>query len=321
MEITENELIKRLARFEKKGPHIIRGIGDDGAVAELEQGAYVFVQDAVVENIHFTFEFMDAFYVGKKAIYVNVSDVLSMGAVPLYYLVTVGIPGRLLYRDLRRLYQGMSRSAGEFGLFLAGGDTTATKGDFFVDVSMVGKVVTREYLGRNKARVGDLVAVTGVLGESAYGLQLLKDGIRPAARNRFVERYRNPKPPHRIWKELMKHDITTAMMDISDGLLIDLERMMVESSAGAEIYLESVPMPDTLRKKGKETLALSGGEDYQFLFTLPQEKVAALKGLISAGWSLSIIGQVVRKKGVRLFSQGRLIDAKAKGYQHFGASS
>lgn len=317
MEITENGLIRRLARFGKKEPHILRGIGDDGAVVAMAEGSYVFVQDAIVEHIHFKFDYMDPFYVGKKAVYVNVSDVLSMGALPLYFLVSIGIPGNVSYRDIRRLYQGMNRASGEFNVLLLGGDTTATMGPFFVDISMVGKLIATEYFGRNKARKGDLIAVTGRLGESAYGLELLKEGAGRTGGNPFVERYRNPRPPYSVWKELTKDGITTAMMDISDGLLIDLERMMQESGTGAEIHLERVPMPPLLRRKGKEAHALSGGEDYQFLFSFPQEKSAAVEDIKKMGFPVTIIGQVVRGRGVSLFSQGKRIIPDAKGYQHF----
>ena len=149
MEIPENELIRRLKRFERKDKSIIRGIGDDGAVVGMPSGSYVFVQDTVVEHVHFEFSFMDARFVGKKALYVNVSDVLSMGALPLYYLVTIGIPAHMSYRDILRLYRGMMEVSREFDVDLLGGDTSATRSDFFIDVSMVGKLVKDDYFGRD----------------------------------------------------------------------------------------------------------------------------------------------------------------------------
>ncbi len=318
MELSENELIRKLRRFGRGSAAIVRGIGDDGAVVDLQRGQYVLVQDALVEHVHFEFAFASLYDVGKKAIYVNVSDILSMGAEPLYFLVTIGVPEKLSYRDVRMLYKGMDRAAREFRLFLLGGDTVATKGDFFIDVSMVGRVPAGRYFGRNKAKKGDLIGVTGHLGESAYGLRLLQKGPAVQPANRYVKRYQSPRPPLEVWKELVKNDITDAMMDISDGLIIDLERMMAESKTGAHLYLEDIPMPPVLKKQGLQALALSGGEDYQFLFTFPRNKATALEKIRKKGLAISVIGEVVKQRGVRLFDKNGQLTLSAKGYEHFG---
>jgi len=318
MEISENALIKGIKRVEAPSDRVIRGIGDDGAVVDMEQGSYVFVQDAMTEHIHFEFAFMDGYDIGRKAVYINVSDILAMGALPLYFMVTIGIPAKMSHKDIQQIYKGMRRAAKEFNTLLLGGDTTETKTDFFIDVSMVGKVVTRHYLGRNRAEKGDLIAVTGVLGESAYGLSLLKEGRTGRGLMRFIRRYRAPQPPYAVWKELVKHDITTSMMDVSDGLIIDLEKMMTESKKGARINLDRVPMPRLLKKESKESLALAGGEDYQFLFTFPPHKREALSSITEMGFPISIIGKVDTGKGVRLFEKGKEKKIAQKGYEHFG---
>ena len=319
MEIKENELIKRLKRFGKSSEEVLRGIGDDGAVAEMTQGSYVFVQDGLAEHIHFDFSFIDSYYVGKKAIYVNVSDILSMGAVPLYFLVTIGIPRHINYKQINRLYTGMGRAAKEFNVILLGGDTIETKSDFIIDVSMIGKLVTERYLGRDSAKEGDLIGVTGWLGESAYGLSLLQTGKKAKAPNRFIDRHINPKPPYALWKELIKSDITNAMMDISDGLFIDLERMMLESGKSAKIHLEKLPVPAILKRKCLEHLALAGGEDYQLLFTFSPENLQTIGDITKKGFFVSIIGEVTKGKGVKLLKDGKIVRLVIKGYEHFGA--
>ena len=320
MEISENKLINRIKKFEDKSRNVLRGIGDDGAVMKLSQGAYVLVQDAMVEHVHFKFSFVDPYDVGKKAVYVNISDILSMGALPLYFLVTIGITPGLTSKDITRLYRGMRQAAREFGATMIGGDTTESKNDFFIDVSVIGKLVTKSYLGRDKAREGDLIAVTGSLGESAYGLSLFLEGKLIKGMSRFVKRYASPKPPYVVWKEIVKHDITRSMMDISDGLLIDLGRMMTESRKGAVIHLERLPIPSLLRKKNKEILALSGGEDYQLLFTFPRSKLEKVQMIIAQGHPISIIGEVIRGNGVKVLSRGNTYEAPVKGYEHFGDS-
>jgi thiamine-monophosphate kinase len=316
MEITENRLIDKIARFSKTTGRVVRGIGDDGAVVDLAEGSYVFVQDAMVEGIHFDFSLQTPYNVGKKAVYANVADVLAMGAEPIYFLVTIGVPQGVSSTQVEDLYRGMDRAAKEFGAALLGGDTTATRGDFFVDISMTGRSLVREYLGRNKAETGDFIAVTGPLGESAYGLQLLREnaGVRG---NRYTKRYTAPKPPIDVWKGLIEGEIPKAMMDVSDGLLIDLERMMKESRKAAIIHLERVPMPALLRKSGREFLALAGGEDYHFLFTFDRSRIADVESLKKAYPQLSVIGEVVSGEGVKLFEKGREKEVTISGYQHF----
>jgi len=317
MELSENELIQKLKRFQKKDARIIRGIGDDCAVVRMQESQYVFTQDALVEHIHFEFSFIDFFSLGKKALYVNVSDILSMGAEPLYFLVTMGIPSRILYKDIDKINRGMSYAAREFNINLIGGDTTETKKDFFIDIAMIGRLMQKKYLGRDTAKAGDLIGVTGYLGESAYGLKLLKESKRVKNSRRFIERYRNPKPPYNIWKELIKHGIPNAMMDISDGLLIDLGRMMRESKKTARIYMEHLPIPDVLIEGGNEMFALSGGEDYQFLFTFSPHKKSLLGKTHKKGLPVSIIGEVARGSGVTLIERGRKKKVAIQGYEHF----
>jgi thiamine-monophosphate kinase len=319
MEITENELIKELKRFEKKNDSIIRGIGDDGAVVNMAQGPHVFVQDTVVEHIHFDFSLMNPRAVGKKAIYVNVSDILSMGALPLYFLVTIGIPDHMSRKDVHSLYGGIMQAAREFDVRLLGGDTSASKHDFFIDVSMVGRLTGARYLGRDTAREGDLIGVTGWLGESAYGLHLLQNGFAGSRKNRYIKRYVNPRPPFAVWKELMKQTIPMAMMDVSDGLIIDLERMMRESGKGAHLYFERLPIPRDIIRARMENLALAGGEDYQFLFTFPSSRLTLLEQMRKEGSPVAVIGKVVKGKGVKLFNQGSPVEITSKGYEHFGA--
>lgn len=316
MDIAENSLLERLARFGGRGGNVVRGIGDDGAVVALSGASYVFVQDALVEHVHFDLAMQKPFELGEKAVYVNVSDVLAMGAEPLYFLVSLGIPRRVSSGIIEELYRGMRRAAKEFGAALLGGDTTESGSDLFIDVSMTGRLCVPEYLGRDKARKGDLIGVTGALGESAYGLHLLQ--TRPDARpNRFTRRYTSPRPPFETWKALLEEGIPRAMMDISDGLMIDLERMMTSSRKAAVIYMEKLPIPAVLAREGKESLALAGGEDYQFLFTFDRARQDAVEALKRSGFSLSVIGEVRAGKGVRLFDGGIERKVTMKGYEHF----
>ncbi len=319
MEIGENSLVKLLKRYEIGSSSVLRGIGDDGAVVNLTEGQYVFVQDGLVEHIHFEFSFIKPYYVGKKAIYVNVSDILSMGALPLFFLVTIGVPEKMSKYDILGLYRGMIAAAKEFNVIMLGGDTVSVGSDFFIDISMTGKLVVKEYLGRDKAKKGDMVGVTGYLGESAYGLHVLKQGKDTNTRGfkRYINRYINPKPPFDLWNELIKSGITNGMMDISDGIVMDLERMMDESKKSAMIFMERLPIPKILKDESKEELALSGGEDYQFLFTFPKDKFSVIENIKRKGYHVSVIGEVGDGKGVKVFRKGKEIKVIKKGYEHF----
>lgn len=318
MDKTENELIEYFKRFEKKSAVVKRGIGDDGAVIELSSGSYVLVQDGLAEHVHFEFAFMTPYSLGKKSLYVNISDVLSMGALPLFFMVTMGIPARLSSKEIRGIYRGIGAAAREFNVLLVGGDTTETKNDLFIDVSMIGKLIREDYLGRNKAKTGDLIGVTGYLGESAYGLHLLKEGMRFSDSNRFVRRYREPRPPYPVWKELIEQEIPNAMMDISDGLIIDLERLTMESRKSAVINIEQIPIPSVLKRENRHDLALSGGEDFQFLFTFPPEKLPALEALMLKKLPVSVVGAIGKGRGVKVLKNGKEVGTNMKGYEHFG---
>jgi thiamine-monophosphate kinase len=206
------------------------------------------------------------------------------------------VPPALSSGDIEKIYRGMRAASKSFDITLLGGDTVGSA-NFFIDVSMIAKMATRAYLGRNKSRAGDLIGVTGFLGEAAYGLHLLQKGTSGKNAERFLKRFRDPVAPFGLWKELIKHGITEAMMDISDGLIIDLERMMAESGTAARICFENIPIPPILKKKGMEALALTGGEDYQLLFTFPPKMLNTVNGLKQRGHMISVIGEVLRGKG------------------------
>jgi thiamine-monophosphate kinase len=322
MEISENKFISLVRKFGGKSNSIVRGIGDDGAVVDLDKGQYVFVQDAMVEHTHFEFSFMDPYFVGKKALYANRSDILAMGAEPQFYLVTTGIRPDMPSKDMLRIYRGMDAAAREFGTALIGGDTVASNGGFFIDISVIGKLAGKNYYGRDKARAGDLIAVTGKLGQAAMGLKILQGNAGARGLKTCVERFLSPKPPYAVWKELVKNDITDAMMDVSDGLLMDLGRMMAESRKQARIDCEKVPMPRFLRQKGLEDLALSGGEDYQLLFTFPEKKMPLVSALNDKTAGITVIGRVFDGKGVRVFQDGKETTVPGQtGFDHFGGRS
>jgi len=316
MRFSEEELLRRIRRLSGSSEEIERGIGDDGCVLRLKEGRYVLSQDMLVEGIDFErglFSFED---VGMRAVYVNVSDILCMGAEPMYFLMSIAIPKDLSYREIGRFLRGIGMASKEFGLKLLGGDLSSSRRGLVVDICMVGVLVTEHYLGRDRAKAEDLIAVTGMLGQASFALNLFKAGERIGGLGRFVERLRRPRPPYEVWKELVKSGIPNAMIDISDGLLLDLQRLLRESGKGAKIFFENIPIPAPLLERKMEVLALTGGDDYELLFTFPKERLPLFEGLRER-FPLHIIGEVTESGGLRMFKGGRPIKVERKGWDHF----
>lgn len=316
VKLSEDRLIRRIRRLAEASEEIERGIGDDGCVIRFNQGRYVLSQDMLIEGIDFERSLLSFFDVGRKAVYVNISDILSMGAEPRYFLMSLGIPEDLSNRELMSFLKGVRHSSREFGLKLIGGDLSRSKKGFIVDICMVGELLTAHYLGRDGAQAADLIGVTGILGEASFGLWVLKRKEKGRGFKRFVERFRNPRPPYEVWKELVKNGIPNAMMDISDGLLLDLQRLLKESRKGAKVTFENIPIPPILLRKRMEALALTGGDDYQLLFTFPKEKLPLFEAL-SKKFTLHVIGEIMDTPGLRLYRQGRLMKLNKRGWDHF----
>ena len=238
---------------EQLGPcsdEVVMGIGDDAAVVRMGEGGYwLWTTDMLVEGTHFmsTTAWRD---VGRKALACSVSDIAAMGGEPRYAVVSLGLPGRQTVEDVRELYRGLQEVARDFGVSLIGGDTVVSERTV-VNVAMTGQVEADRVVYRHGARPGDRLFVTGPLGRSlATGHHL-----------RFTPRLKEARM-------LTERFHPTSMMDISDGLAADLRHILERSRVGAVIDLEKIP-----RREGASIQeALSDGEDFELLFTLPAEE-------------------------------------------------
>jgi thiamine-monophosphate kinase len=256
---SERELIEKIRREFPSGD-AVRGIGDDTAVLEAPPGfSTLFCSDLLVENTHFRSDTHPPDSLGFKAIAVNVSDIGAMGGVPAFCLLSLALPPTTAEAWVDGFLWGLRRACLEFGTSLVGGDTA--RGDrIFIDVSMIGRVPAGRAVGRDGARPGDGVYVTGTLGGSARGLSLLG---KASADDPAVRRHLYPRPRHRIGHELA--GVATAMIDLSDGLSTDLAHILEASGVSAEISPSRVP-----REAGASLeQALHGGEDYELLITAP----------------------------------------------------
>jgi len=310
MKLGEFELIELLTMGLKFKEGIRVGIGDDTAVLELPKGLLLFTCDALVEGSHFLREWhslVENFfhYIGRKLVSVSVSDVASMGGAPLYSLVTLGVPDWIEVKNLRELYAGIESALEEYQLSLVGGDTVRSS-ELFIDLSLIG--TSDSVMLRSSARPGDLVAVTGTLGDSRAGLEQLMGG--KIVDFFLVERFLNPRARLSEGREACRLGVSCST-DVSDGLVFNLYTISEASKVKIDLESSKIPVSDNLLKFAGENFlnyALYGGEDYEIIITFPEEKRETLEGI-----GFTVIGRVSEGEGV--FLDGELLEKK--GYDHF----
>lgn len=307
-------------------PMVVKAIGDDAAVvASGRESCLLVTTDILKEGIHFKKEFSSPYVLGKKCLAVNLSDIAAMGGAPAYYFVSLAIPPATDYRFIRDLYRGMATQARRFGASLLGGDTTASQDSMVISITLLGKAPARQVLYRHGASPGDLIYVTGTLGDSALGLAILQTG-QAAPKNVLVKRHTDPVPRIAAGQALARSRAATAMMDISDGLVGDIGHIMKQSGVGARIYLDRLPLSTPYRSycpeyaKNYYLPALSGGEDYELLFTVAaagEKKVQAISKKL--GLAMTCIGEITAKRqGLKIISvQGKAVEMRETGFRHF----
>jgi thiamine-monophosphate kinase len=284
--VTEFDLIRRFVRAAPRGgAGVVLGIGDDAAVLRPPRGEdLVLTVDAVVEGVHFDRRFAPG-DVGWKALAVNLSDLAAMGARPLWALCALAVPRGADAAVLARVGRGLARCARAHGVALAGGNVTRAR-ELSLTVTAVGSAPPGAALTRAGASPGDVVLVSGTLGEAARGL-----GPRP--RPCCARRQRRPEP--RVALGLALRGVASACLDVSDGLLQDLGHLCRASRVGAEVRLSRLPV----RHATPEEAAV-GGEDYELLFTVsPRRLPRALAAAAAAGVPVAEIGAIRAGRGVR----------------------
>ena len=301
------------------------GIGDDAAVWEGEVGTRILTTDAMVEGVHFDLDLTGWRDLGWKAMAVNLSDVAAMGCLPTCSVVTLGLRDDLPVEGLVEMYMGMAEACRSHGGRIVGGDIVRSP-VFFVSVAMEGRGSVTEPDGRGtvlrraSAEVGDAIAVTGSLGDSAAGLRLALagEGFGDSTERLRTAHFR-PEPRLAAGQVLASAGIRAAM-DISDGLVGDLTKLCDSSGVGAVVHGEDVPVSKELRRKFPDewlSLALVGGEDYELLFTGREEKVREVTETVEV--PVTIIGEIVKAShGARVLdAKGDAIDTERGGWDHF----
>ena len=282
--LREFDLIRTLKhRYGATDSRIVRGIGDDAAVIAAGRHRYLVTTDLLAEGVHFNCRTAAFDDIGFRAAIANLSDIAAMGGTPEYLLVSLAVPRVGTSRQVQQLYEGMMAAGRPHRVKLIGGDTSASKGGWFVNITLIGSVMSRRILLRSGARAGDDLYVTGTLGDSRAGLQLLKRPRRRAGarimaaghRRYLIQRHLRPTARIREGQWLSRGGWASSAIDLSDGLSGDIRHLCTESGVGALIELSTLPISSACRhyaawvKQDPSALALAGGEDYELLFTVP----------------------------------------------------
>jgi thiamine-monophosphate kinase len=278
------------------------GIGDDAAVWEPSPGERVVVTtDSLIEDVHFRLDWTDWESLGHKALAVNVSDLAAMGAKPKLAVISLALDGTETVGNLVALYKGLGALARRYDIAIAGGDVVRSPRGSVLHVTALGETRGREVLTRSRASVGHLIGVTGTLGASAAGLRLLGlDAADPRRRaataDQLIEAHVRPEPRVALGAMLLERGATSAM-DLSDGLLGDLPKILVASGVAARVDEATVPVAAAVRALFPDEwleLALRGGEDYELLFTAPRESWDSIEALAQEnGGIVTVIGEIV----------------------------
>ena len=329
-DIGEFELIDRLTNtlpeVARASPGVEIGIGDDAAVWTPSAGMSIVVTtDALIEDVHFRLDWTDWTSLGHKTMAVNLSDIAAMGARPRVATIVLGLTGDELVTDVEALYVGAGGLAAAHGVVIAGGDVVRVPHDLTLSVTVLGEVAPGRVLTRGGAQPGDLIVVSGTLGASAAGLALLERGPdRSASGSLLVGANLRPNPRIALGHILFDLGVT-ATMDLSDGLLGDLPKILEASGVSAVLDVSALPILPALRalfSADHEQLALGGGEDYELLMTVPPDRFEGLRERASQiAATLTPIGRITPVDGgnrLKLVKDGKPYSSETGAFDHFG---
>jgi len=297
------------------------GIGDDAAAWQCDSSIQLATTDSLIQDTHFNLNITGWEELGWKAIAVNLSDIAAMGGTPRYALVSLALPGELETDCVSSLYQGMVQIANQFGIAIAGGNI-ASASKVTITITVLGSLEDKSALTRSAAIPGNQIAVTGYLGLSAAGLQMLKQKLNFDAETSRLLRQAHLQPIPRIKEgQILLHQGVRAAIDISDGLIADLTHICKASRVSARIKESLVPVHPVAQANFKtdcQQLALTGGEDYELLFTASSQVIAQVKQALTC--PVTVIGEIIEglPGHVNLIdTAGKSIPWQQAGWEHF----
>lgn len=332
-ELGEFGLIDHITEmFKNTQDSTVLGIGDDAAIIKHEHSTVVST-DMLIEGVHFDLSYVPLKHLGYKAVAVNLSDIYAMNATATQITVSIALSNRFPVEAVKELYEGINLACKTYGVDLVGGDTTSSQSGLVISVTAIGQQEEHKITRRTGVKDGDLLVVTGDLGAAYMGLQILEREKavfkeNPASQpdieaySYLLERQLKPEARKDIPKLLADLEVQpTSMIDLSDGLSSEIIHLCKQSNVGMTIYEEKIPLDPVVINACEEfnldstTIALSGGEDYELLFTISQEDFPKIK----ANPNFSIIGHALPKSsGMHLVTRGgEQIEIKAMGWNSF----
>ncbi|WBX73919.1 thiamine-phosphate kinase [Tenacibaculum pacificus] len=333
-ELGEFGLINHLTEhFKLYSSSTTKGIGDDAAVISASEKERLITTDLLVEGVHFDLSYMPLKHLGYKAVMVNLSDVYAMNGVAEQITVSIAVSNRFPLEALEELYAGIQLACDTYKVDLIGGDTTSSTKGMLISITAIGTAEKEDIVYRNGAKPTDLIVVSGDLGAAYLGLQVLEREkqvfqVNPQSQpdldayTYLIERQLKPEARKDITELLKEMEVKpTSMIDISDGLSSEIMHICTQSKTGCKIYEDKLPLDPQVISTSEEfkmdstMIALSGGEDYELLFTVPLADFDKIK----SNPNLSIIGHIVAEsEGLNLVTRANQeIELKAQGWNTF----
>jgi thiamine-monophosphate kinase len=325
----EFEIIERYFAPLARGEPGAFGLTDDAAELAISPGKHaVITMDAIVAGVHFPLS-EDPKTIASRLVRVNLSDLAAKGARPRSYTLALALPDTTTAEWIAVFAQGLAEDQAEFGISLIGGDTTRSRGELMLSLTMIGEVSDNSIILRSGASIGDDVYVSGTIGDAMLGLALMEDRMTAPdnhIRTELIDRFRRPNPRVEVGLGLV--GLATAAADISDGLVADLNHICRASRVSAEIELDSVPLSTAARglvtdNQPLHLNLLSGGDDYELVFTAPGNVSEQLQALAAqCGVGLTRIGRVIASDAetsavIVQDESGKQLEASDGGYKHF----
>ncbi|MDE1207876.1 thiamine-phosphate kinase [Tenacibaculum larymnensis] len=333
-ELGEFGLINHLTKhFKMYHSSTVKGVGDDAAVISASDKETVITTDLLVEGVHFDLSYMPLKHLGYKAVMVNLSDVYAMNADAEQITVSIAVSNRFPLEAIEELYAGIQLACDTYKVDLVGGDTTSSTKGILISITAIGKANKEDIVYRNGAKATDLIVVSGDLGGAYLGLQVLereKQVFQVNPQNQpdldkytyIIERQLKPEARKDIPKLLEELEVKpTSMIDISDGLSSEIMHICTQSKTGCKIYEDKLPLDPQVISTSEEfnmdstMIALSGGEDYELLFTVSIDDYDKIKG----NPNLTVIGHITEEnEGMNLVTRANQeIELKAQGWNSF----
>ena len=332
-DIGEFEFIRSIQRNCHYSPSkVIQGIGDDCAViGPYEDRVFLITTDLLLEDVHFILKKISPEHIGEKAVNVNLSDIAAMGGDARHLFVSLAIPKQMRAETARLIYTGIKTACRMHNVNILGGDTSASPDKLMINVTVIGEARKKEVLYRNGARAGDGIYTTGTLGDSAAGLMLIMEEAsapKPLA-SALIKAHNRPKPYLEAGRMIAQSRLASAMIDLSDGLASDLWRICESSRVGARLEQNALPLSEELKAFADLNhldplhLALSGGEDYRLLITVPQKNAVQFQKMFKRSDLCQIfcLGEITEDGGIETIApNGSCKRLDFKGFDHFRAA-